>query len=134
MARSRRQSSTGKAEAFRNYLEGVAKKIADDLWGPQGPAFGTTLTELESVALEARAIFSQKLLELGVARQSAALLEQRPAQIQACPSCQRPFTEPAQPSPRDMDTQGGAIHWQEPQEYCTRCRRAFFPSEPKSGD
>jgi hypothetical protein len=132
MARSRCQA-TGKAEAFRNYLEGVAKKIADDLWGPQGPAFGTTLTELENVALEARAIFSQKLLELGVARQSTAWLEQRPEQVQACPSCQRPFTEPAQPSPRSMDTQGGEIHWQEPQEYCTRCRRAFFPSEPKSG-
>jgi hypothetical protein len=131
--RMARSHSHGKAEAFRLYLEGVAKKIADDLWGPKGPAWGTTLTELENVAVEAREIFSQKLLELGVARQSAALLEQRSEQAEACPSCQRSFTQPAQPSPRTMDTEGGEIHWQEPQEYCPRCRRAFFPSKPKPG-
>jgi hypothetical protein len=130
MARSK---SKGTAEAFRNYLEGVAKKIADDLWGPKGPPWGTTLTDLENVAVEAREIFSQKLLELGVARQSETLLDQRPEQALACPDCQRPFAEPAQPSPRIMDTEAGEIHWQEPQEYCPRCRRAFFPSESKSG-
>jgi hypothetical protein len=128
-----RSHAPGKAEAFRNYLEGVAKKMADDLWGPKGPAWGTKLTDLENVAVEAREIFSQKLLELGVARQASALLEQRPAPAENCPSCQRPFTEPGQPSPRTMSTEGGDIHWQEPQEYCTRCRRAFFPSEPKPG-
>jgi len=132
MARSR-SNSDGKAEAFRNYLEGVAKKIADDLWGPKGPPWGTKLSDLEEVALEARKIFSQKLVELGVARQAATLLEERPEPAQNCPSCQRPFPEPAQPSPRDMDTHAGEIHWQEPQEYCPRCRRAFFPSESKSG-
>ena len=132
MARSRSKSS-GQAEPLRHYLEGVAKKIADDLWGPKGPAWGTKLSDMENVALAAREIFSQKLLELGVARQSAALLEQRPEQAEACPDCQRPFAEPAQPWPRTMDTEGGEIHWQEPQEYCPRCRRAFFPSEPKPG-
>ena len=132
MARSSSKSS-GKAEAFRNYLEGVAKKIADDLWGPKGPPWGTKLSEMETIALEARAILSQTLLQLGVARQAAALQEQRAEPAQACPSCQRPFAEPVQPSPRTVDTEGGKLHWQEPEEYCTRCRRAFFPSEPKPG-
>ena len=30
-------------ETLRPYLEGVAKKLADDLWGPGGPRWGTTL-------------------------------------------------------------------------------------------
>jgi hypothetical protein len=30
-------------------------------------------------------------------------------------------------------TDVGEAHWSEPQGYCTRCRRAFFPSEPKPG-
>jgi hypothetical protein len=132
MARSRSKPA-GKAEVFRNYLEGVAKKIADDLWGPKGPPWGTKLTDMENVALEAREILSQKLLELGVARQSAALVEKRAEPVEACPDCQRPFAEPTQSMARTMDTQGGEIHWQEPEEYCTRCRRAFFPSEPKPG-
>ena len=128
MARASRHS----IETLRPYLEGVAKKIADDLWGPHGPAWGTTLTELEDVALEARAIVSQKLLELGLDRQAAAD-QQRPADSRACPDCQRPFTEGAEPLPRTMRTRAGEVSWQEPQEYCSRCRRAFFPSEPEPG-
>jgi hypothetical protein len=110
----------------------VAKKVADELWGPHGPAWGTTLTEMEEVALAARAIFTQKLLELGLARQGAAR-EQRPPDTQTCPDCQRPFADPEEPQPRTMQTRAGEVGWQEPQEYCTRCRRAFFPSEPKFG-
>ena len=122
-----------KVEPYRNYLEGVAKKMADDLWGPKGPVWGTTLTELEDVALEAREIFTQKLLELSLQRQAGALQEKRPAEAEACPSCQRPFDEAAEPAPRTMQSRGGQVHWQEPQEYCPRCRRAFFPSEQESG-
>ena len=119
-------------EAFRPYLEGVAKKMADELWGPHGPAWGTTLTELEDVALEARAIFTQKLLELGLDRQ-ASTTEQRPADMQTCPDCQRPFADPKEPLPRTLHSRAGDVYWQEPHEYCPRCRRAFFPSEQKPG-
>lgn len=119
-------------QTFRPYLEGVAKKIADELWGPHGPAWGTTLTELEDVALAARAIFTQKLLELALARQGAAP-EHRPAPTHRCPDCQRPFADPEEAQLRTMQTRAGEVCWQEPQEYCTRCRRAFFPSEQKFG-
>lgn len=132
MARS--VSPKAKVEAFRNYLEGVAKKMADDLWGPKGPAWGTTLTEMEDVALAAREVFTQKLLKLGLERQAAAVQEQRPAEAAACPSCQRPFGKAAEPAPRTLQSRGGAIHWEEPHEHCPRCRRAFFPSEQESGD
>src|SRR3954453_2652181 len=127
-------------EALRPYLEGVAKKLADDLWGPDGPRWGTTLTELEDVALEARAIMAERLLQLGLQRQAAAATEQRPSELRHCPSCHRPFdgarpSAAANPSPsRDVQTRAGAVAWQEPQDFCTRCRRAFFPSEQESGD
>ena len=119
---------------LRPDLEGVAKKIADDLWGPHGPAWGTTLTELEDLALEARAILSQRVLELGLQRQAATPAPQRPAQPDRCPDCQRPFSAAPQPAPRTMETRAGEASWQEPQAYCTRCRRAFFPSEPEPGN
>jgi len=120
-------------EAFRPYLEGVAKKIADELWGPHGPAWGTTLTAMEDVALAARSILSQKLLELGLGRQAAAHPAQRPPDTQACPDCQRPFADPQGPVPRTLQTRAGDVSWPEPQEYCSRCRRAFFPSGPELG-
>lgn len=131
MARSR--SSKVKVEAFRNYIEGVAKKLADDLWGPQGPPWGTRLTEMEDIALEARDILTEKFLQVGLARQSQSLQEHGPAEATACPSCRQPFAEAAEPSPRNLQTRGGPVDWQEPHEYCPRCRRAFFPSESKSG-
>lgn len=131
MARPR--SSQPQLEALRPYLEGVAKKLADDLWGPQGPAWGTRLTEMEDLALAARDLLTQKLLELGLERQAQALQEQPPAEAAVCPSCQRPFAEAAEPAPRTLQTRGGPVHWDEPQASCTRCRRAFFPSEQESG-
>jgi hypothetical protein len=131
MARS--HSSKVKVEAFRNYIEGVAKKLADDLWGPQGPPWGTRLTEMEDIALEARDILTQKFLQVGLERQSQSLQEHAPAEATACPSCRQPFAEAAVPSPRNLQTRGGPVDWQEPHERCPRCRRAFFPSEPKSG-
>jgi hypothetical protein len=131
MARSR--SSKVQVEAFRNYIEGVAKKLADDLWGSQGPPWGTRLTEMEDIALEARDILTQKFLQLGLERQSQSLQEHAPVEATACPSCRQPFAEAAEPSPRNLQTRGGPVDWQEPHEQCPRCRRAFFPSEPKSG-
>ncbi len=133
MARKSKVAVNPHVEALRPYLEGVAKKLADDLFGPRGPRWGTTLTELEDVALQARAILSEKLLELGLDRQAATPQDDRPADMQRCPDCQRPFGEPQEPEPRFVQTRAGAVDWNEPKEYCTRCRRAFFPSEQKSG-
>jgi hypothetical protein len=130
-----RKKSYGKAvEAQRQYLEGVAKKMADELWGPKGPAWGTTLTEMEDLALAARAIFTEKLLALGLERQATTLQTEPPAAAAACPDCHRPIEEAAEAAPREMHTRGGDVAWREPRAYCTRCRRAFFPSEQKSGD
>jgi hypothetical protein len=117
------------AEKMRSYLEGVAKKLADDLWGPKGPAWGTTLTELEDVALDVRGILTEKLLQLGLQRQAAVDAAELPADLKQCPDCKRPFAEACEPKPRDMHTRVGDVQWQESQEYCTRCRRAFSPSK-----
>jgi hypothetical protein len=119
-------------EALRPYLEGVAKKLAHDLFGPKGPKWGTTLTELEDIALQTRAILTEKFLSLSLEQQAATAPDERPAAWQACPSCHRAFGEPAEPEPRKLTTRAGETAWSEPQEYCTRCRRAFFPSEQKS--
>jgi hypothetical protein len=133
MARRSKPKANPAVEALRPYLEGVAKKLADDLWGPQGPKWGTTLTELEDIALDARAILTEKLLELGLQRQATEAATERPPEVQECPTCRRPWNEPPEAKVREMDTRAGEVTWQEPHEYCTRCRRAFFPSEQESG-
>jgi len=43
-------------EAVRPYLEGIAKNLADKLYGPKGPLWGTKLTQIENLLLELREV------------------------------------------------------------------------------
>ena len=146
---ARQKKSTPEVEKVRPYLEGVAKNLVDRLYGPEGPAWGTKLTELEDVVVSIREVISEKMLAQALARQAAAT-EQRSPAYQACPQCGGPVTkkpgaakapppgtekppEP-EPDPRHVLTRGGVAQWVEPEEYCRSCRRSFFPSEPELGD
>ena len=132
MAHQPKRTVDPRVEAARPYLEGVAKKLADDLFGSQGPLWGTRLTELEDIALDARTILSEKLLALSLDRQAATSRETRPADLQPCPTCQQPFDESQERDARCVETRAGDVGWDEPREYCTHCRRAFFAAEPRS--
>jgi hypothetical protein len=129
MARSTKRSA--KAEMVRAYVEGVAKNLVDRLYGPDGPPWGTTLTDIEDLLLEVREVFTEQMLDLTLARQAQALPQQPDAQ-HCCPGCQQALTC-EDVNPRIMETRAGEAEWSEPQGYCARCRRAFFPSEQKSG-
>jgi len=133
MARSKQRSP--QVDETRTYVEGVAKNLADRLWGPKGPAWGTKLTELEDLVVEIREVLSQKLLELGLQRQASTPLEERPPESQRCSGCgQATPADPEQPlEPRLVQTRGGTAQWQEPKHYCRRCRQAFFPSVEEPG-
>ena len=132
MARNKKRSPA--VEETRPYLEGVAKNLADRLWGPRGPAWGTKLTQLEDLMVEIRDILSEKMLEIGLERQAGTPVEERPPEFQTCAGCGQPT--PADPDtprePRFVETRGGDAQWQEPKHYCRRCRQAFFPSVQES--
>jgi len=130
MARSKKR--TPKVEELRPYVEGVAKNLVDKLYGPKGPAWGTKLTEIEDVLLEVRELLTEKMLDLTLAHQAAALSE-LPGPSCTCPGCQAPLPCP-DTNPRILKTRAGEAEWAEPQGYCDRCRRAFFPSVPEPGD
>ncbi len=119
-------------EDVRPYLHGVAKYLVDQIWGPNGPAWGTKLTEIEDVALAVQQVLSERLLLQTLQRQGDTPAVERSAEYQCCPSC-RGGTEAADPEPRVVSTRGGEAEWQEPHEYCRRCRRAFFPAVQEPG-
>lgn len=129
MARVKKR--TPKVEELRPYVEGVAKNLVDKLYGPKGPAWGTKLTEIEDVLLEIREVLTEKMLDLSLAQQ-AAVLDERPEAYRTCPGCQQPLPCD-EVNPRSVLTRAGQALWPEPESYCTRCRRAFFPSVPKPG-
>jgi hypothetical protein len=119
-------------DEVRPYLEGVAKNLADRLWGPNGPPWGTKLSEMEDLVVAIREVLSTEMLEQGLKRQAADAAE-RPAEYRDCPSCSGQ-TRSCDPEPNLKQTRGGEVEWQEPHQYCPRCRRAFFPSVEESGD
>ena len=128
---ARAEKRTPKVEELRPYVEGVANNLVEKLYGPQGPAWGTTLTEIEDALLEIREVLTEKMLHLTLAQQAAAA-DQRPQPYRSCPGCQQPL--PCNDTnPRLVQTRAGEAQWAEPEGYCDRCRRAFFPSVQEPG-
>ena len=127
--------STRQADPVRPYLEGVAKSLVDRLYGAQGPAWGTKLSEIEDTVLAIRQVLSEKMLDEALQRQ-ADTAEQRPADFRCCPKCgQEVAKDPDKDDdPRVLKTKAGEAEWQEPVTYCRKCRRSFFPSDQESGD
>ena len=119
-------------EQLRPYLEGVGKYLTDKLYGPDGPAWGTKLADIEALLVELRDVLSEKVLAEARARQAAAH-DQRPPSYRCCPGGQQPLDCP-DAHPRRVTTDAGAAQWCEPEAYCRRCRRAFFPSKPEPGN
>ncbi len=129
MARSKKRSP--KAETVRAYVEGVAKNLVDRLYGPDGPPWGTTLTDIEDLLLEVREVLTEQMLDVALARQAQAIPQQAEDQ-RLCPACRQPLAC-ADTNPRIVETRAGEAEWSEPQGFCARCRRAFFPAEQGAG-
>jgi hypothetical protein len=129
---ARRKKAAPVVEKVEPYIDGVAKSLVDRLYGPDGPPWGTKMTELEDVILAVREALSEKMLAQALERQ-AETAAQRPEPFQQCPGCQRPVELRPDPEPRDLQTRAGTAAWDEPHCYCRKCRQAFFPSEPEPG-
>lgn len=128
MARS--AAAAKKLAEMRTYVDGVAKKLADDVYGPQGLPWGTRLSELEDMAVTFREAISAKMMEIALSRQADSAA---PPDYQDCPGCRR-ATQPREAEARTLDSDGGVIAWNEPEKYCPKCRRSFFPSVEEFGD
>jgi len=129
MARAKQR--TPQVEEVRPYVEGVAKNLVDKLYGPDGPAWGTKLTEIEDLLLALREMLTEKMLGDALARQASAQ-PRGPSAARTCPGCQQPLVCP-DTNERILDTRVGEAEWAEPEGYCDRCRRSFFPSVQELG-
>src|SRR5271156_5415656 len=111
MAKAKKR--TPQVEEVRPYVEGVAKNLIDKLYGPDGPPWGTKLTQIEDLVLEIRAVLSEKMLDQALARQAAAQ-DKGPPAFRICPGCQQPLVCD-DTNERILDTRVGEAQWQEPE-------------------
>jgi hypothetical protein len=116
----------------RVLLQGFAKSLVDRLYGPGGPGWGTRLSHLEHTADLLASFFQKTLLDLALARQAAAFSANPPESSCLCPSCHRD-TLPREPEPRILQSHHGDVEWLEPQRFCPKCRKAFFPQSQSLG-
>ena len=122
---------TPKVEEVRPYVEGVAKNLIDKLYGPDGPAWGTKLTDIEDLFLAVREVLGERMLADALARQAQAHAR-APLPYRTCPGCQQPLPC-GDTQERIVETRAGDAAWAEPGGYCDRCRRSFFPSVQEPG-
>jgi hypothetical protein len=125
-------AASPEVESCRFLLQGQVKNLADRLYGPTGPGFGTPFAEIERVVLKVGLDFQKQLCDLLLARQAEAMHQNLPEQFRCCPSCKRD-TIAQEPEPRLLHSRAGVVEWQEPHRYCKRCRKAFFPQSQMLG-
>ncbi len=114
---------------LRTLLQQTASDLVDRLYGPEGPPWGTRFEAIETLAIQLGQQLSAQMIEQAAARQAATHL---PADLTTCPACAGPLQE-RPPEPRLVTTPTGEALWSEPQRFCDRCRKAFFPSVQESG-
>jgi hypothetical protein len=124
------QNARPEVAANKAYLDGVAKTLAEKLFGPDGPPWGTTFEDLEELVVQLGQTVSRELLRHALQKQATGTV---PAENQRCPGCHQ-APQPGDPEPRILTTRVGDAEWNEPSAFCPRCRRAFFPSVGEPGD
>jgi hypothetical protein len=128
-----RTAKMGKdATTLRNELRvrlgQIARELGREVY-PDGLSPDTKFSELESVAGTLGDEIARQLIETQVRGQAEEWPEE---QLGKCPECGGPACK-APDQPRALTTTRGEVGWKERVGYCTRCRRAFSPSEPSVG-
>jgi hypothetical protein len=118
--------NSARIDSCRHLLEGQAKNLADRLYGVDGPPAGVLFAEIERTVSAVASDLRKRLFDLLLARQAEALHRHLDAEQRRCPSCGGD-TCPREPEPRVLFTPGVVVEWLEPQRFCGKCRRAYFP-------
>jgi hypothetical protein len=95
------------------------------------PEWGTLFSEIEELGVQIGDAVCREFVEQAVSRQASA--EGGWAGERRCPTCEG-LLELRHAEPRPLLIRRGEVAWQEPQAYCGKCRKAFFPSVEGSGD
>ncbi len=114
---------------LRVRLGQIARELGREVY-PDGLPRDTKFSELEMMAGILGDEIARQLIETQVRGQAEDWSEEQPCQ---CPDCGRPASK-APNQPRVLKTTQGDVGWDQRVGYCTRCRRAFFPSEPRAGN
>jgi hypothetical protein len=115
---------------LQNLLGGLAKELNRRIYGEGGIPWGTKFADIEELAVQIGQEISRGMIEQGVGRQA----DDVPLDAETCSGCGVPVQPTEASEPRGVQTRVGTAQWNEPRRYCPKCRAAFFPSVPSTGD
>src|SRR4051812_46568453 len=82
-------------DQIRQSLQGTAKNAMQKLWGAEGPPWGTSMDNLEELALQIGQVVSREVLQQSLQAQAHT---PPPAAATLCPCCGRPTSaKPPEP-------------------------------------
>jgi hypothetical protein len=113
---------------FYPRLSQMARELAKELY-PDGLPRGTKFSELETICGALGDEMARQLIEINVQEQADDWPEE---ELGECPLCGGAARK-APNEPRVLTTTRGDVAWKQRVGNCPRCRRAFFPSEPRTG-
>lgn len=116
----------GEVEAL---AERMGREVAVKAFGEQGPGLDVSLADLEGLFDKFVKGFAQGAYAEAVARQAQQVPERA-----ECPECGSECARRRPPRARPMQTVHGGFVWQEPQHFCPRCTRLFFPATTGAAD
>jgi hypothetical protein len=114
---------------LRPVLQAAAKNLLHHLYGPDGPAWGTSFSDIEEIVVQLGRCLGSELLSQALQRQASQPV---PQPLQHCPTCGR-VIQATDPEPRSVHARLGTAEWQEPSSHCEHCRKSFFPSVSEPG-
>ena len=118
------------SERLRLRLADVAEQLQEEFGDVSAGENGCLLEAVEDWAIEV----GDQLARQVMSQQAARVAREQPAAEECpCPKCQQPARWRGQRK-RRIETRRGTIHVPEPEYFCTRCRRSFFPGDPSVGD
>ena len=117
------------SERLRCRIAEFARELREEFGAVSPDEQGCLLSPLEDWGVQVGDLLSCELIEQQLATAPIPEEEQEPC----CPKCQRPGRRKPDRR-RRIETRRGAVHLTEPECYCDRCRRSFFPSDTRVGD
>jgi hypothetical protein len=126
----RLDEARAKLVAVRGKIGQFAQELMREVYGEQGPEWGTRFRDIEILGDVIGAEVASRFTEGSVSEQA----EHLPEKVGLCPCCGGDGKRRADDESRSVKTLTGVVSWEEAQFFCEPCRRSFFPSERGFGD
>lgn len=125
-----KETAARRAQEVREEVRRFVEQLRTKVYAQGHPDWGTLFSEIEELGVQIGDAVCREFVEQAVGQQACE--DRECGREHRCPTCDGPL-EPREPEPRPLLTRRGEVTWQEPQGYCPKCRKAFFPSVEESG-